>query len=120
MAHLMNADERFQVAAILGVIGRELRERGYPHAAQQDRLIDALLGHIEALEEAQVKQATDLVKALSNLSAAMRQWGRDIDNDDRREGYMACARDAATRIDELSTGPVMQAALDALDARVPE
>jgi hypothetical protein len=80
----------------------------------------ALQHRIEALEEAQVKQATDLVKALSDLSAELRQWGRDIDNDDRRQGYMACAREAAIRIDELNTGLVMQATLDALDARTPE
>jgi len=127
MSHLMTADERFQAAAILGVIGRELRERGYPHAAQQDRLIDAFLDHIEALEEAQVKQATDLVKALSYLSAAMRSCAANAATAEGRaedpshyEGRTVAYHDAAAMVDALSTGPVMQAALAALDARTPE
>jgi hypothetical protein len=122
MAHLMTGDEKYQAAAKLGAIGRDLRLQGHPLGAQQDRLIDAFLEHVEALEEAQVKLTTDLVKALSDLSAALRAQARQEDpmRDDYAHGVHDAFHRAADMVNQLSTGPVMQAALDALDARTPE
>jgi hypothetical protein len=126
MAHLMTGDEKYQAAAKLGAIGRDLRLQGHPLGAQQDRLIDAFLEHVEALEEAQVKLTTDLVKALADLSAELRAKGKDCGfgkgNDvvEYYDGKAGGYYDAAAMVDALSTGPVMQATLDALDARTPE
>ena len=88
---------------------------------------ESALQRITALEEARVKQATDLVKALSDLSAVMRSCAANAETAEGRaedasyyEGKFTAYRDAAAMVDELSTGPVMQVALAALDARVLE
>jgi len=82
----------------------------------------ALQHRIEVLEEAQVNQVMDLVKALSDLSAALRREGQTEHGmaDDYAIGFRDGYYSAAVRIDALSTGPVMQQALDAVDARIPE
>jgi len=80
----------------------------------------ALQHRIEALEEAQVKQATDLVKALSDLSAELRRSAGPGTTSEYAVGFRDGYYSAASCIDALSTGPVMQQALDALDARTPE
>lgn len=90
--------------------------------------IQILLDRIEALEGAQVKLATDLVKALSDLSAAMRSCAANAETADAAnvedalyyKGKTVAYHDAAFMVDALSTGPVMQAALDAMAAKTPE
>lgn len=81
-----------------------------------------LLEQIKILEDRLVKQATDLVTALSDLSSELRRQGDDIDEStaDYCAGFRDGRHGAAAQLDALSAGPVMQAALDAMDSRTAD
>lgn len=63
-----------------------------------------------------MSDAADVVKALREVSGHLHSKGREMSTLPERRAY----QDAAARVDEVIIGPAIQAALDQLDAQVPE